>query len=75
MGEHTDKDIETFIKDLDAVIFKYEDVFQSHNLAGMLLSRVTLLMTMDPAVGKELLIYVWEQLDQIEQADPGSMIP
>jgi len=75
MGEHTDKDIETFIKDLDAVIFKYEDVFQSHNLAGMLLSRVTLLMTMDPAVGKELLKYVWEQLDQIEQADPGSMIP
>jgi len=75
MGEHTDKDIETFIKDLDAVIYKYEDVFQSHNLAGMLLSRVTLLMTMDPAVGKELLKYVWEQLDQIEQADPGSMIP
>ena len=75
MGEHTDKDIETFIKDLDAVIFKYEDVFQSHNLAGMLLSRVTLLMTMDPAVGKELLKYVWEQLDQIDQADPGSMIP
>ena len=75
MGEHTDKDIETFIKDLDAVIFKYEGIFQSHNIAGMLLSRVTLLMTMDPAVGKELLKYVWEQLDQIEQADPGSMIP
>jgi hypothetical protein len=75
MGKHTDKDIEDFIKDLDSVILKYEGIFQSHNIAGMLLSRVTLLMTMDPAVGKELLKYVWEQLDAIEQADPGSMIP
>jgi hypothetical protein len=75
MAEHTDKDIEDFIDDLDKVIFKYEGKFASHNVAGMLLSRVTLLCTMDPAVGKELLKYVWEQLDQIEQADPGSMIP
>jgi hypothetical protein len=29
---------------------------------------------MDPSVGKELLKYVWEQLDVIEQANPGSML-
>jgi hypothetical protein len=74
MDNHTDKDIEDFITDLDIVLFKYEDKFEAHNVAGMLLSRVTLLMTMDPAVGKQLLKYVWEQLDAIEQADPGSMI-
>jgi hypothetical protein len=26
-------------------------------------------------VGKHLLKFVWEQLDAIEQANPGSMIP
>ena len=46
-----------------------------HNISAILLSRVTLLMTMDPTTGKGLLKYVWEQLDAIEQADPGSMIP
>jgi len=75
MAEHTDKDIEDFIDELDKVIHKYEGIFAAHNVAGMLLSRVTLLMTMDPAVGKQLLKYVWEQLDEIEQANPGSMIP
>lgn len=75
MDKHTDKDIEEFIDDLDKVVFKYEDKFEAHNLAGMLLSRVTLLCTMDPGVGKQLLKYVWEQLDEIEQSDPGSMIP
>ena len=75
MAKHSDKDIESFIEDLDTVIFKYQDLFESHNVAGMLLSRVTHLMTMDPSVGKQLLKYVWEQLDAIEQADPGSMIP
>lgn len=75
MANHTDKDIEDFIDDLDKVILKYEGTFASHNVAGMLLSRVTLLMTMDPGVGKQLLKYVWEQLDEIEQSNPGSMIP
>jgi hypothetical protein len=75
MSNHTDKDIEDFIKDLDLIIMKYQDTFESHNVAGILLSRVTLLMTMDPGVGKQLLKYVWEQLDEIEQSDPGSMIP
>jgi len=75
MAKHTDQDIEQFIEDLDTVIFQYQNVFESHNLAGMLLSRVTHLMTMDPSVGKQLLMHVWHQLDTIESADPGSMIP
>jgi hypothetical protein len=74
MDKHTDKDLEDFIDELDKLIMSYEDRFEAHNVAGMLLSRVTLLCTMDPAVGKELLKYVWEQLDIIEQADPGNMI-
>jgi len=71
---HTEQDLEAFIRELDTVIFKYQDRFEAHSITGMLLSRCTLLMTMDPAVGKELLKYVWTQLDEIEQADPGSMI-
>jgi hypothetical protein len=55
---HTDQDIEDFIKDLDTLILKYEGTFEAHNISGMLLSRITLLMTMDPAVGKQLLKYV-----------------
>jgi hypothetical protein len=72
--DYSDDDIEQFVRDLDQLIFKYEGTFDAHNVAGMLLSRVTLLMTMDPAVGKHLVKYVWEKLDEIEQADPGGMI-
>jgi len=74
MANHTDEDLDEFINDLDQVILSREGLFQAHEIAGALLSRVTLLMTMDPAVGKELLKYVWEQLDIIEQANPGSML-
>jgi len=66
--------LNSFIDELDTLIFKYEDVFEAHSVTAMLLSRVTLLMTMEPAVGKDLLKYVWEQLDIIEQADPGNML-
>ena len=62
----------TLVDQLDAVLLQYQDC-EAHNVAGVLLSRFTLLMTMDPGVGKELVKYVWEQLDIIEQADPGSM--
>jgi hypothetical protein len=63
----------TLVDELDQVIVKYHDC-QAHNIAGVLLSRVTLLMTMDPSVGKELVKYVWEKLDEIEQADPSNML-
>jgi hypothetical protein len=69
-----DKRLDELVAKLDAVIEQFPDM-APHNISAILLSRVTLLMTMDPATGKGLLKYVWEQLDQIEQADPGSMIP
>lgn len=74
MTQPTDQRLEQFVLALDEVIKQFED-FEAHNIAGILLSRVTLLMTMDPAVGKELLKYVWQQLDTIESANPGGMIP
>ena len=69
----SDADMTKMVDEIDAIIFQYPHV-EAHNLAGILLSRVTHLMTMDPKTGKELLRYVWEQLDAIEQADPGNMI-
>jgi len=74
MTTPTDERLEEFVLALDRVIQQFPD-FEAHNLAGILLSRVTLLMTMDPSVGKELLKYVWQQLDTIESANPGGMIP
>jgi hypothetical protein len=70
-----DKILEEFIAKLDALIMSYEGQLDNHNVSALLLSRVTLLQTMDPGVGKDLLKYVWEQLDAIEQANPGGMIP
>jgi hypothetical protein len=69
----TDEEMAQMVDQIDAVIKQYPHV-AAHNLAGVLLSRVTLLMTMDPATGKGLMRYVWEQLDQIEQSDPGNML-
>lgn len=69
----TDEQMNKLVDDLDRVIVQYHDC-EAHNIAGVLLSRFTLLMTMDPGVGKELVKYVWEKLDEIEQADPGGMI-
>lgn len=74
MTEPHDKLLEEFIAKLDSLIISYEGQLANHNVSALLLSRVTLLQTMDPRVGKDLLKYVWEQLDEIEQADPGNMI-
>lgn len=69
----TDEQLEELVDQLDALIMQYPDC-APHNIAGVLLSRVTLLMTMDPATGKGLVKYVWEKLDEIEQADPNNML-
>ena len=68
-----ESELEEFVTKLDDLIEQYPDA-GPQNIAGVLLSRVTLLMTMDPAVGKSLVRYVWERLDEIEQGDPGGMI-
>ena len=74
MAEHSDADIESFVNDLDTVILKYQDQFQAHNIAGMMLSRITLLMSTDPTTGKELLKFVWNKLDELEQSNPGQYL-
>jgi len=69
-----DKDLVEFITDLDMVIAEHQDKYPPHNIAGILLSRVTLLMSSDPSVGKELLKFVWNKLDELEQSDPGQYL-
>lgn len=69
----TDEQMESMVAKLDAVIMEYQDC-EAHNIAGVLLSRVTLLMTMDPETGKGLVRYVWEKLDEIQQSDPSSFL-
>jgi len=60
------------VNDLDDVIARYPEA--AHNIAGVLLSRVTLLMTSDPATGKELLKFVWNKLDELEQSNPNQYL-
>ena len=55
---------------IDEILHEYREI-GAHNLAGILLSRVVLLTEHDPALGKELVRYVWERLDGIEQDRPG----
>jgi len=69
----TDAEMESMVAQIDAVIAQYPHC-AAHEIAGVLLSRVTLLMTMDPETGKGLMRYVWEQLDEIQQSDPGNML-
>ena len=73
MTQMTDTELNTLIDQLDSVLLQYNHC-PAHEVAGALLSRITLLMTMDPAVGKHMLKFVWDKLDEIEQANPGGMI-
>jgi len=62
-----------FVNRIDDVIANYPDE-PAHNIAGALLSRVTLLMVADPSVGKALVQYVWDKLDELEQSNPGQYL-
>jgi hypothetical protein len=62
-----------FTTQLDELLECYSDQ-PPHNLTGALLSRVVLLQQLDPATGKDLVRYVWERLDDIEQANPGDLL-
>ena len=73
MTQMTDTELNTLIDQLDTLLLQYNHC-PAHEVAGALLSRITLLMTMDPSVGKHMLKFVWEKLDEIEQANPGGMI-
>jgi hypothetical protein len=69
-----DETLEAMVNELDQVILRYQGEFPAHSLAGVLLSRVTLLCASDPATGKGLLKFVWEKLDELEQSDPNSYL-
>lgn len=73
-----DKDQEQRLTELvhaiDRVIGQYTSELEPHHIAGVLLSRVTLLLADDPETGKGLVRYVWEKLDEIEQNNPGNML-
>jgi len=74
LEEDKEQAISQLIDDIDLVIKNYDGQLNSVDLAGVLLSRVTLLMTMHTEIGKGLVRFVWEKLDEIEQANPGGMI-
>lgn len=69
-----DLKLEEMVNDLDVIILKYQEDFEPHNIAAILLSRVTLLVSHDPECGKGLLKFVWEKLDEIEQSNPGQYL-
>jgi hypothetical protein len=69
-----DKELVEFVNELDEVIVKWQDKFPPHNMSGILLSRVTLLMSTDPECGKGLLQFVWNKLDELEQSNPGQFL-
>jgi hypothetical protein len=69
MNEDTLTDL---VNELDVLIARYPEA--AHNIAGVLLSRVTLLMVDDPVTGKALVKYVWNKLDELEQSNPGQYL-
>lgn len=66
--------MEEFVHKLDELIGEYTPEFAPHNISGMLLSRVTLLMSQDTETGKALLKFVWEKLDELEQSNPNQFL-
>ena len=70
----TDNQLTEFVKELDELIVKWGDKYPPHNMSGILLSRVTLLMSTDTITGKELLQFVWSKLDELEQTNPGQYL-
>ncbi len=66
--------LEDLVNRIDDAILLYQDTQPPHNITAALLSRVVLLMQADPSTGKDLLRYVWEQLDAIEQGNPGDYL-
>lgn len=65
-----EEELHEIVDRLDEILHDYKEL-GTHNLAGVLLSRVVLLMEDQPALGKDLVRYVWEQLDRLEQENLG----
>lgn len=74
MTDITDEHLLGFINELDDLILKWGHGVENHNISGILLSRVTLLMSDDTDVGKKLLMFVWNKLDELEQSNPSQYL-
>jgi len=74
LNKNNDQQIVEFLRGLDDLIMEQQDNFSAHELSGMMLSRITLLMSNDLTVGKELLKFVWDKLDELEQSNPGQFL-
>lgn len=74
MDERKLQQIKDLVDRIDVVIGDALEDMESHNIAAILLSRVTHLLADDPSVGKGLVRVVWEQLDEIEQENPGDIL-
>jgi hypothetical protein len=72
--DDNDKELIEFVGELDELIVKWGEKYPPHNMSGILLSRVTLLMSTDPECGKGLLKFVWNKLDELEQSNPGQYL-
>ena len=69
-----DEKLVEFVTELDELMLKWQEEFPPHNMSGILLSRITLLMASDPTTGKGLLQFVWNKLDELEQSNPGQYL-
>jgi hypothetical protein len=65
-----DQELVELVTQIDSVLLAFPHI-ANPNLAGVLLSRVVLLMNEDPKTGKDLIRYVWEKLDEIETNNPN----
>lgn len=68
-----DQELLDIVNALDEILLTHQHI-ENHNLAGVLLSRVVLLMQGDPKTGKGLVRYVWERLDDIESNNPQDLL-
>lgn len=66
-------DIDELVARMDVLLLEYEHL-GAHRVSGAILSRVILMLTLEPEVGKGLMKWCWERFDEIEEGDPGSWL-
>lgn len=69
-----DEEIVDIVNAIDAILEEHVASIGPANLCSILLSRIVLLSHHEPSMGKDLIRYVWERLDEIEQNNtPGDL--
>jgi hypothetical protein len=63
-----------FVRSIDNLVIEWQDRYTQGEIAGILLSRVTLLLTSDPTIGKQLMMHAWNAFDELEQSNPGQYL-